>query len=88
MAVSRAVLPLLAALGAPASALTLDLRAGSFHPPTQEMMAPYGITAYAKADAPGVYVDDAKIASLGLRVRKGCNFHGLALNVNMDLSPF
>lgn len=47
-----------------------------------------GIAAYAKADAPGVYVDDAKIASLGLRVRKGCTFHGLALNVNMDLSPF
>ena len=46
------------------------------------------ITAYAKADAPGVYVDDKKIASLGLRVRKSCTFHGLALNVNMDLSPF
>ncbi|HEX5793518.1 MAG TPA: lipoyl(octanoyl) transferase LipB [Rheinheimera sp.] len=53
-----------------------------------QLLAPYGITAYAKADAPGVYVDDAKIASLGLRVRKGCTFHGLALNVNMDLSPF
>ncbi len=48
----------------------------------------YGINAYAKADAPGVYVDDSKIASLGLRVRRGCSFHGLALNVNMDLSPF
>ena len=36
----------------------------------------------------GVYVNDAKIASLGLRIRKGCSFHGLALNVNMDLSPF
>jgi lipoyl(octanoyl) transferase len=48
----------------------------------------YNINAYAKADAPGVYVDDKKIASLGLRVRKGCSFHGLALNVNMDLSPF
>ncbi|GGA78615.1 octanoyltransferase [Neiella marina] len=48
----------------------------------------YGIEAYAKCDAPGVYVDDAKIASLGLRVRKGCTFHGLALNVDMDLSPF
>jgi lipoyl(octanoyl) transferase len=52
------------------------------------LLAPYGIAAYAKADAPGVYVDDAKIASLGLRVRKGCTFHGLALNVNMDLAPF
>ena len=48
----------------------------------------YNISAYAKADAPGVYVDEKKVASLGLRVRKGCSFHGLALNVNMDLSPF
>jgi len=48
----------------------------------------YNITAYPKADAPGVYVDEKKIASLGLRVRKGCSFHGLAMNVNMDLSPF
>ena len=48
----------------------------------------YDIKAYAKADAPGVYVNDSKIASLGLRVRRGCSFHGLALNVNMDLSPF
>ncbi len=48
----------------------------------------YDIKAYPKADAPGVYVDDKKVASLGLRVRKGCSFHGLAINVNMDLSPF
>lgn len=48
----------------------------------------YGVTAAAKADAPGVYIDNKKVASLGLRVRKGCSFHGLALNVNMDLSPF
>ena len=48
----------------------------------------YQIEANAKPDAPGVYVNDKKIASLGLRVRKGCSFHGLALNVNMDLSPF
>lgn len=48
----------------------------------------YDIDAYAKADAPGVYINNEKIASLGLRVRKGCTFHGLALNVNMDLSPF
>jgi lipoyl(octanoyl) transferase len=48
----------------------------------------YDINAYPKPDAPGVYVDDKKVASLGLRVRKGCSFHGLALNVNMDLSPF
>lgn len=53
-----------------------------------ESLAEYGIDAYAKADAPGVYVNDSKIASLGLRVRRGRSFHGLALNVNMDLSPF
>lgn len=61
-------------------------------------VAPYGIQAYAKPDAPGVYVDGCdlqgferrgdKIASLGLRVRRGCSFHGLALNVDMDLAPF
>ena len=51
-------------------------------------LADYGVNAYAKPDAPGVYVDDKKIASLGLRVRRGCSFHGLALNVNMDLAPF
>ena len=48
----------------------------------------YAIDAYPKADAPGVYVDSKKICSIGLRIRKGCSFHGLALNVNMDLSPF
>ena len=48
----------------------------------------YNITAYPKPDAPGVYVDEKKIASLGLRVRRGCSFHGLALNIDMDLSPF
>ena len=51
-------------------------------------LADYGINATAKPEAPGVYVDDKKIASLGLRVRKGCSFHGLALNVNMNLEPF
>lgn len=48
----------------------------------------YGIEAYPKADAPGVYVEHKKVCSIGLRIRKGCSFHGLALNVNMDLSPF
>lgn len=52
------------------------------------LLQQYDINAYAKTDAPGVYVNDKKIASLGLRIRKGCSFHGLALNVNMDLSPF
>lgn len=53
-----------------------------------ELLASYGVEAAAKADAPGVYVDGAKIASLGLRIRNGCSFHGLALNVDMDLAPF
>lgn len=53
-----------------------------------DTLASFDIAAYAKADAPGVYVDERKIASLGLRIRKGCSFHGLALNVDMDLAPF
>jgi len=53
-----------------------------------DTLAQWQVTAYGKPDAPGVYVNNAKIASLGLRVRKGCSFHGLALNVDMDLEPF
>lgn len=53
-----------------------------------ELLASQQIDAYARADAPGVYVNENKICSIGLRIRKGCSFHGLALNVNMDLSPF
>ncbi|MHB0825992.1 lipoyl(octanoyl) transferase LipB [Stutzerimonas nitrititolerans] len=53
-----------------------------------DLLAGYGIEAAAKPDAPGVYVDGAKIASLGLRIRNGRSFHGLALNVDMDLEPF
>ncbi|NRA55039.1 MAG: lipoyl(octanoyl) transferase LipB [Gammaproteobacteria bacterium] len=53
-----------------------------------ELLNIYDIKAYPKPDAPGVYVDGKKIASLGLRIRKGCSFHGLALNVDMDLGPF
>ncbi|MGF1821488.1 lipoyl(octanoyl) transferase LipB [Vibrio alginolyticus] len=48
----------------------------------------YNIDSAARPDAPGVYVAGKKICSLGLRIRKGCSFHGLALNVNMDLTPF
>lgn len=47
-----------------------------------------GLSGQARSDAPGVYVENAKIASLGLRVRNGCTFHGLSLNLNMDLEPF
>jgi len=53
-----------------------------------EVLASYGVEAAPKADAPGVYVKGDKIASLGLRVRRGCSFHGLALNVDMDMMPF
>lgn len=53
-----------------------------------ELLDDYGIASESKRDAPGVYVDGAKIAALGLRVRKGRCFHGLALNVDMDLEPF
>lgn len=56
------------------------------------ILAEHGISAYGKVDAPGVYVKDdyteSKIASLGLRIRNGCCYHGLALNVSMDLAPF
>jgi lipoyl(octanoyl) transferase len=48
----------------------------------------FSIAAAPRPDAPGVYVGEAKIASLGLRLRRGCSFHGLALNVNMDMEPF
>jgi lipoyl(octanoyl) transferase len=53
-----------------------------------DMLAAYDIEAQRKPGAPGVYVNDAKICALGLRVRRGCSYHGLALNVNMDLAPF
>ncbi len=53
-----------------------------------DLLAERGITGRARPDAPGVYVDGAKIAALGLRVRRGCSYHGLALNVDMDLGPF
>lgn len=51
-------------------------------------LASLGIHAAPRPDAPGVYVEEAKIASLGLRVKRGCSFHGLALNVSMDMEPF
>lgn len=52
------------------------------------LLADYGIKASSRCDAPGVYVDGAKICSLGLRVRRGRCYHGLALNVGVDLKPF
>jgi lipoyl(octanoyl) transferase len=58
-----------------------------------DCLAEIGLQAYPKADAPGVYVDTpnyqgAKIASLGFRIRRGCSFHGLSLNIAMDMSPY
>ena len=53
-----------------------------------QLLEEYEISAVLKPGAPGVYVADEKIASLGLRVRRGCSYHGLALNVDMDLEPF
>ena len=53
-----------------------------------ELLAGYDIPAARKEHAPGVYVDGAKIAALGLRVRRGCTYHGLSFNVDMDLTPF
>ena len=52
------------------------------------LLAGYGVAAARVAGAPGVYVAGAKIAALGLRVRKGCCYHGIALNVDMELEPF
>jgi len=53
-----------------------------------ELLKQYGIAASGREQAPGVYVGETKIASLGLRIRNGCSYHGLSLNVDMDLAPF
>jgi lipoyl(octanoyl) transferase len=53
-----------------------------------KVLAEYGVKAEGREDAPGVYVGDAKIAALGLKIKKGCSYHGLSFNVDMDLSPF
>jgi lipoyl(octanoyl) transferase len=52
------------------------------------LLEDYGISAASRRDAPGVYVSGKKIAALGLRVRRGCSYHGLSLNIAMDLEPF
>jgi len=53
-----------------------------------DLAADYGIDAASRDDAPGVYVDDVKLASVGLRIRRGASFHGMALNADVDLEPF
>ena len=52
------------------------------------LCADFDVSAAARKEAPGVYVDDDKLASVGLRIRRGCSFHGMALNVDIDLEPF
>lgn len=52
------------------------------------MVEQWGVPAIGRRDAPGIYVDGRKLASIGLRIRRGCSYHGLALNVAMDLEPF
>lgn len=53
-----------------------------------QLLETYGITAERLADNPGVYVAGKKIGAIGLRIRRGCSYHGISLNVGMDLSPF
>ncbi|MDF3054122.1 MAG: octanoyltransferase [Gammaproteobacteria bacterium] len=53
-----------------------------------DVLASYGVSAESKCEAPGVYIEGAKICSIGLRVRKGCSYHGIAFNIDMDLTPF
>ncbi len=52
------------------------------------LVAEWDIVAKGKREAPGIYVDDRKLASIGLRIRRGCSYHGLAFNIAMDLEPF
>ena len=53
-----------------------------------DVLAGYGVAGHRRAGMPGVYVDDAKIAAIGLRIARGCSYHGIALNVDLDLEPF
>ena len=75
----------------------LDLRRRGAHRPRLvclleqaviDLLADEGVIAARRPGAPGVYVDGAKVAALGLRVKNGCSYHGVALNVDMDLAPF
>jgi lipoyl(octanoyl) transferase len=75
----------------------LDLRRLGFNPRTLvqalesaviDTVAGYGVTAVARRDAPGIYVAGKKLGAIGLRVRRHCSYHGLAVNVAMDLAPF
>ena len=68
--------------------LTVRALVGGIENAVIALLAGYGIAAQARRDAPGVYVGSDKIAALGLRIRRGCSYHGLALNVDMDLAPY
>jgi len=70
--------------------LGLDVRAfvQAMESAVIQTVALYGVEAYARRDAPGVYVDGRKLGAIGLRVRRGCTYHGVAVNVDMDLAPF
>lgn len=70
--------------------VNLDIRklVGALEQTAIDALADYGVAAARRCGAPGVYVGDAKIASIGLRVRRGRSYHGLAFNMDMDLSPF
>ncbi len=69
-------------------ALTVKALVNRMEQAVIDLLAGYGVAAQRLAGAPGVYVDGAKIAALGLKVKNGCSYHGLALNVGMDLAPF
>jgi lipoyl(octanoyl) transferase len=68
--------------------LTVRELVGSLEQAVLDLLAQFGVHAQRRAGAPGVYVGDAKIAALGLRVSRGCSSHGLSLNVDVDLEPF
>jgi lipoyl(octanoyl) transferase len=68
--------------------LTVKRLVGLLEQAVIDLIAAHGVAGTRRAGAPGVYVDGAKVAALGLRVRGGCCYHGLALNVDMDLAPF
>jgi lipoyl(octanoyl) transferase len=70
------------------SGLTVKTLVNRMEQAVIDLLAEYGVNAERLAGAPGVYVGDAKIAALGLKVKRNCCYHGLALNVAMDLSPF
>jgi lipoyl(octanoyl) transferase len=83
--------------GQPIAYVLLDLRrlrigvrklVGALEAAVIDLLGEFSVAAEARSDAPGVYVDGAKIASVGLRVRQGCSYHGIAFNLALDLSPF